>query len=533
MSFRVVTSPWAMFSGEEGVDLRSDDAVLRTAGVMPRLIGPDPRGLTWNKGRPVLASWCGDDQDSQWDLPLLTTAGVQSIHAVRSRCEVTQVELEGLPDRSPEALRDTDNREQWLLWQLQRYAELASMDISMSEIHDLEAKLPFGARRSWRTVAGLLQMGGDESAELSLIVRFAKRTRLLHALRAIERGPRTVLERKHTRQKISRVQEMDSTTLRAYSRAPGRSAAEKAGSEQELLAVVRADTVDLAENRVLFWCARRMARMAAAYCQRNRAWAGSQRVTLVRQLGRLCRQVLTSPRLEGVRELPHHLSTPTYCLQFEPRYRKVWRAYRELRRQERLVDDAWRWHPHLWGTTARLLMASMLSELEGWHEIGLSTPYFRTEGMCGEWTCGPSTPGPFASPFGKCEVFDFRDRSSAEALRMCGVPEAVLRSGADWALAWPESKRLALAWTAVASVDTATELETHHLSARLRAVNASGRWTCWGLILLAEPAVDAAASDWVAARDNLTVLRFPEDIHLHWSDLCAGLELGIGELHGA
>lgn len=529
MSFRIASSPWACFAGEPEHPVEAASIDLHSPSVMPRLIGPEPTRFLWNRSHPVLASWAGAGSESHWDIALPISPGEQSQHSAQVGGSLHRVEIKGLPDRARESTRDTDHREQWLLWQLQRYAELASMDVSEESIPGLEALLPFGARRSWPTVARLWRAGGEDSAELSLIVKLSKRKELLHALRAIERAPRRMLERRHLRQRIARIQEMDSTTLRAYSRAPGRNAAEKAGSKQELLAVVRTETVDLAENRVLLWCARRMERMASAYAQRNIHWQASERVTLVRLLGRLNRQLRSSPQLESVGALPHHLSTPTYCLQFDRRYRQIWRVYRELRRQERLVDDAWRWHPHLWGTTARVLTASLLSELDGWAEAAISTPYFRSEGICGEWTCGPSTPGPFKSPKGMCELVDFRSRLAHQSMERLGVPPDALESGADWALAWPAARRIVLTWTAVSANDGKANLDTEPLSRRLRATSHQTDWSWSGLILLAEPSVAADKTDWVDGRERLTILRFPEDLHQHWGDLRAGLELALDE----
>lgn len=530
MTLRLVSSPWAAFCGEAPIEIASDSSVPRTSGLIPRLIGDDT-DILWNGSRLALASWAGADGESQWDLPLPTAHGEQAVQTLRIGRNSFSVAVGGLPKRASESSRENDRRENWLNWQLQRYAELASLDHGAASTRGLEARLPFGARRSWPSVSCLWQMGESESAELSLIVRLAKRTPLLAALRAIEGSPRKLLQRRHIPQRISRIQEMDATTLSAYSRAPGRNAAEKAGARQELLAVVRTESIDLVENRVLLWCAYHLDRLASAYCQRNRTWSGSQRYTLVQNLRRLSRRLVASPQLEGVGPLPHHLSTPTYCLQFDRRYRQIWRVYRELRQRQRQIDDAWRWHSRLWGTTSRLLLASLLTELDGWYEPGQSTPYFRTEGLCGDWTAGPSTPGPFQSPYGRCEVLEFRSPQVERAVQELGLPASILQAGADWALTWPLERRLLLVWSAVGNSSGSVTLDAAPLARSLCASRVQSGWSWSGLILLAEPGIGASKSSWIDSHPPVGILRCPEDLHRYWEDLRTSLELILGEVH--
>ncbi len=531
MSLRIYSSPWAAFSGEAGSPLDQEVITLPKSGVMPRLVGLCPEGLTWNGSAPIRAAVGGSPREGQWDFPLPTAAGDQSLHRVHVSSGLGRVQIHGLPRRVAEADRDENSRERWLVWQLQRYAELSELDQQVQDTIGLEARTRHGARRTWKAVDKYWRLSGDESAELALVVRLAKKERLLQAMRAIERGPRKMLTRKHVPQKLARIQEMDLTTLRVYSRAPGNSAAQKAGSRQELLAVVREDTVDLAENRIVIWVAQRLERMAAAYCLRNVKFRNTTRHLAVRRLHWLCRQLRQSPRLEDVGALPHHLPAPTYCLQFEPRYRQIWKAYCLIRRQDRLEDDAWRWHPHLWGTTARLLTGAMLLGLDGWSETRVSTPYFRTEGFCGRWVDGPSVPGPLQTPFGVCDIVDLRDPLAEIQVDHLGIPAAALSSGADWILAWREARRVVLLWAAVAAGDGRCELITGTLSSRLQQEEAHGDWHWGGLLMIAEPSVEVQRPDWVEARPKLTVLWVPDNVHSRWEDVQVGLLLSLEELH--
>jgi hypothetical protein len=525
---RLFSSPWAEFAGEDGIALEGRPWTQPHGAVHARLVGELPNHGSWNGSRPVLAANADSPHYYHWDIPF-PVRGDQAGCFWVTDSETVRGEFEGLPPRAPDVARGESPREQWLVWQLQRYAELAELDEHKNG-NPLEARLAWGARRTWDSVAKYWRMGSDEAAELALIVRLAQDTRLVRALRSIERGPRRMLLRKHELVKVSRIQEMDSGTLRVYSQAPGRSAVQKAGAKQELLAVVRQDTVDLVENRVLLWVAGRATRMAAIYCQRNARFHSTVRFQLVQQLQRLCQLLLNSQRLEDVGSLPHHLSAPTYCLQFERRYRRIWHAYCMIRRQDRLEDDAWQWQTHFWGTSARLLVGSMLLELRGWAETRVSTPYFRGEGSCGEWLEGPSTPGPYSTPYGTCHVLDLRDGIGFIGGPGSQLPEVATRSGADWILVWPERRRLLLLWSAVAAGVRAIDngsLGMVRLSTRIARLSLESNWS-WGALLFV--AVPEAEADLDTA-PNIVAVRVPVDVHTQWDNVRAALEVAMEELH--
>jgi uncharacterized protein DUF2357 len=521
------SAPWAYFCGDPGVELCQGDTLAVNTKTAPRLRGTIPRHGRWNGSRPVLASAGNAEYPDQWDLPYPISSGKHLTHVYRGLGVDLSVQIEGLPPRAQEQDREDDPRERWLLWQVQRYNELASLERTHGKASSIEAAYRGGVRRSWHRVSQLWQEGGEETAELSLIVRLARKTALVFALRAIERNPRNMLLRKHKPQKISHIQEMDATTLRAYSRAPGRTAVQKAGPKQELLAVIREDTADLPENRVLIWTMLRMQQMAKAYCARNIRHSGSERYKSVQTIQKLTQKILASPRLKEVRALPHHLNTPTYCLQFESRYRHVWKTYLEIRRQERALDDSWRWHSHLWGTTSRLLLTSLLMELPEWEEKRNSTPYFLKEGIGGEWTAGPSTPGPFLSPFGECYVVEMRSRNAAGQIQQMGIPMEVFSSGAEWVLCWPNVKKICLMWSAITRQAGKPIPLDERLQRKLHEQSQTSRWSWWGWVLLAEPGTIGDDSKWVDSNHRLTVLRVPSKVHKHWGDLRAGLELAL------
>ncbi len=530
---QLMEATWAAFAGQPGVNLEGDHVEFSPGPVLPCVVGVQGQKLSWNSIPSLPASPSAGEALTLFDIPW-------PIHGDQSRLKFgasntpTTVRFHGLRPRAGEVDRDADAREQWLIWQLQRYAELAECEVdSGGFVSDLDAKVPGGSRRAWRAVEHYWQIGGEEAAELALIVRVAQDDRFVSALRSIERGPRRMLLRQQEMVKISRIQEMDAATLRAYSQAPGSNAVQKAGSRQELLAVVRRDTVDLVENRILRWVATRLRRMAEAYSKRNARFSGSYRVKRVRQLRQLCISILESPRLTEVIDLPHHIDSPTYCLQFEHRYRLLWSTYRLLRRQERLEDDAWQWQTRLWATSARVIFGAMISGLDGWLEKPESTVFFHREGVGGCWVYGPSTPGPFESRFGRCHVVDLQNVCEVEATRE-KLPGAAVSSGADWLLVWPESKRIMPLWTGVASGAVSLNsntLKANELTNRFHELDKRTDWRWGGILLIAEPDQLAQDCEIVQSFDGVVAVQVPMDLHACWEDVKAGFELALEDLH--
>ena len=365
---------------------------------------------------------------------------------------------------------------------------------------------------------------------MSLVVLLARDEKLIRAIRAISRSPRRMLLKQHARVPIARIKEMDATTLRAYSRAPGRTAAQKAGARQELLAVVRRDTTDLLENRLLLWTGKRIERMARDYEENNKQFARSSRFQQVRALRRLVQQALRAPELMEVKMLIEHPDSPTYCLQHHARYREIWRTYLRIRKQEKVEDDAWRWQGRLWGTTVRMILGATLVEIDGYSEAAVSTPAFLGEATRGDWLAAHSTPGTFHTPFGELHMVDLRSHDGAGYLEYLGVPHDALTSGADVLLVCPESRSATLVWSLIAD-PAEYETPVHSLRDHLQRKSEEGDWTWSGWLIPAHP--EAAVSEVELESDGLlTTLRFPTPLGGEWEQLKGAVRNLLGHEHG-
>lgn len=99
----------------------------------------------------------------------------------------------------------------------------------------------------WQDAAKLLLARGSEP-RMDVIVQIALEYR--EALERLAQSLRRTLRRERRMTAVGRVQQLDSACLEWFVRQPGRTAVEKAGVAQELLALVRTEDYDTLENRV-------------------------------------------------------------------------------------------------------------------------------------------------------------------------------------------------------------------------------------------------------------------------------------------
>jgi hypothetical protein len=262
-----------------------------------------------------------------------------------------------------------------------------------------------------------------------------------------------VLQRYRAATPIGRIVEMDAACIRDFARRPGVTAAEKGGTRQELLSVLRRDHRDTLENRVTCWVMDALAELSAEYRVANAAFGRGGRVRAVRAFGARNEAWRRSEMLRDVGSLPRPPDGPNYPLQFDARYRVVWKTYLRIRREKWVMDDAWSWQRVLWGETGRQLVACCLHEFADiFSPVALSTPFYRRESRQGCWTEAPVAPGPFNTTQGVCLLFDSRDLDSpkmrtdwVEKPPFAGA-EYVGASGCDQILLSPANDRALLVW---------------------------------------------------------------------------------------
>ena len=88
----------------------------------------------------------------------------------------------------------------------------------------------------------------DDPKILEIVIQAGK---MRPFLKDLEKKIRRMLRREREKVQLDRVQEMDRASMRWLSKQPGKTLAQRAGSDQRVLAIVRKENFDTLENRVL------------------------------------------------------------------------------------------------------------------------------------------------------------------------------------------------------------------------------------------------------------------------------------------
>ena len=214
----------------------------------------------------------------------------------------------------------------------------------------------------WSEVIDFLDNLKNELAvqpRMAIIVRIAHKFR--KRLPDIIIAARRILLRERELVPIHQIQESDTNCLRWYVRQPGVDMATKAGYKQRLLGVVRRETCNTLENKVLKDFLFRCSKEAMRYLQSevSSQHMQSSRAIEVKGFKNICNTHVLNPIFEGVSK-PSPGVQPNYVLQNDIRYRDVWNWYCKLLKHENEEDDLWNWQTRTWPDVMRLLIGAAL-----------------------------------------------------------------------------------------------------------------------------------------------------------------------------
>jgi len=243
---------------------------------------------------------------------------------------------------------------------------------------------------------------------------------------------RRVLLRDHGMVPVHAIRQFDEQSIRWYVRQPGETLAEKAGSRQEVLAVVRHETFNTVENRVLKDFLTRCVHASKRYLRRfAHEFPNSRQVALVRRYARSCEEALSLPEFTAVQK-PRPGVQANYVLQSDPRYRDIWQWYVKLLRNQDSEEEVWNWQCRLWSDVCRLIVGASSftalsnNALPGLEPIALSQSSFKvgSTGRLGSrleqsWAPGPRALVKRARVSGVLSLVDSRDASSHPIVQHC------------------------------------------------------------------------------------------------------------------
>ena len=347
------------------------------------------------------------------------------IHMGQEIIEIQQDDMVGRPEIDA-VQHNYKHLDTWLNWQVQRYQELAHVEKNVGITQQISESF---ARTSWQAVFDEWLKEGGDAPKMALIVKLAGRKELISSLATIAKQPRRILQRVRTQVPLHRVREMDSACIRDYARRPGITMVEKAGSKQRILALVREEIFNTLENQVALWVARQLIQLGQNYLglyDLSSSDPKSQRILSVKSLMQWSHQWVNDLQNLGIGNLTNPPHAPNYSLQFDENYRQVWKAYAEIRKQLKVLDEAWTWQRVMWGNTCRQILYSYLlhgqngdkhqngaktqngDEFQNWTEAYVSSAvYMMDESRSGRWQLPPYAPGPFKVP--KCDIIDSWD----------------------------------------------------------------------------------------------------------------------------
>lgn len=222
----------------------------------------------------------------------------------------------------------------------------------------------------------------EEDPRMAEIVRQARE--LTPVLKTLRDQIRRILRRHRELTPLDRVQEMDRPAMRWLSRQPGRNIAERAGSEQRILAVVRREDFDTLENRVAHAYLRLASDAGRDWLREHPHAKAAQRYQLVESFVKLCKSMAEELAGLGIGLATADIQ-PNYVLMENRTYVTVREAWERLMRREKTLDELWAWQPQTWTDFAILSLILAIKDIQGVELIAQSPIRFRSEAVTGIW----------------------------------------------------------------------------------------------------------------------------------------------------
>ena len=506
-----------------------------------------------SKELPLLAAW-KDDSGREWkkfELPGTNTESEQgpaseslvlSLQSRVFRSQRFEVELQGgLPRQGREDVEQVDEAEpdSWHIASaeamelIDKHIDLVNRLYDETQSQDGAdwqgraeglAVRPLGAvLESWR------ESGRRDEPRMALIVHLERDKEFRGVLSDVCKRPRRVLARRRQMQQIARIQEVDPACIRWMVRQPGVTLAQKAGTKQEALGVVRFENADTPENRVVRDLVRRAILACNRYNMENQRFP--DRVRMIRRFRRELRAFLLESEIADVGHLVG-MASPNYVLQHDPRYRVLWNRYVLLVRQKMQQDAVWRWRHRVWAEHTSLAIMASLEGIREEARTGASDVLVRAEQIAGRFIDPLSAPAPWhVTGEVPWEVVDFVGNGCSSEHPM--IPSAMARLCPDFVLVrrlfhGKQPSSILGVWTMMDF-----DLEDDHLRGRTKSISECLRrvaapCSLAGLLIQPFPPRPAGRAREMDAAERLCDgLRLPIDLQGELQELTCRIRSGL------
>lgn len=283
---------------------------------------------------------------------------------------------QGFPVRPPKTIESETEED------LRAQALLRRMNEVLARVQELGEALDEPAHVWPRLKAAWERAEHEDDPRMAEIIRQARE--ILPKLKDLEPRIRKVLRRTRELVPLDRVREMDRASMRWLVRQPGSTIAERAGSSQRILATVRRENFDTAENRVLHAYTVLASDVARQWMKEHPKAKASRRYEQVDALYRFCR---TFSRL--LAELDVMIAeagiAPNYVLMQDSNYRAIYQAWLRLLKHQLVIDDLWAWQAETWTDFCVLAVILALHDVEDCELVAQSPIFWRSEASLGRW----------------------------------------------------------------------------------------------------------------------------------------------------
>ena len=292
------------------------------------------------------------------------------------RDHATKPDRAGFPVRPRRGQEPKDEAEVFAANALQRMNEVLARIQELEEALDDPNDVWTRLRAAWKRAED------EEDPRMSEIVKQARQLRPV--LTDLEKRIRRVLRRHRELTPLDRVQEMDRASMVWLSRQPGRSVAERAGSDQRILATVRRENFDTLENRVLHAYTLLAADAAREWIREHPRARQSARFRDVDSFRKKCKSIAADLKAHDVLIATPGV-TPNYVLMQDKSYHQVHDGWERLLKREKAIDDLWAWQAQTWTDFAVLAVTLAIDELEEAQLVAQSPIVWKSEAVTGRW----------------------------------------------------------------------------------------------------------------------------------------------------
>ena len=236
----------------------------------------------------------------------------------------------------------------------------AEMHNMIARVQELEQALDDPSNVWKRLREAWLFAEDSKKPKISEIVRQA--SKITPHIKDLEKKIRRILRRDREKIQLDRVQEMDRASMRWLSRQPGKTLAQRAGSDQRILAIVRKENFDTLENRVLHAYVLLAERVAQVWMDEHPKASATKRYELVDKFRKFSRNFARQLKGMGVGKAEAN-TTPNYVLMQDRNYKEVYDAWQRLITRDLIEDELWAWQSEIWTDFCALAIVLSMNDL--------------------------------------------------------------------------------------------------------------------------------------------------------------------------